>query len=84
MTLSKLQFVATNVFILITFAFIYSSLPSKTFNVERQLSFIDALYFATSTHTTLGFGDIYPVTTSGRVFTMAHAFLIFSSVAIFA
>jgi len=79
-----LQFVATNMIILITFTTIYSSLPSETFNIKRKLSFIDALYFATITHTTVGFGDIYPITTSGRVFTMVHALLIFTSLAIFA
>lgn len=83
-TPTKLQFIATNIFILITFAIIYVSLPSKSFNVDRQLTFMDALYFATTTHTTLGFGDIHPVSTSGRLFTMAHGLLIFISLAIFA
>lgn len=30
-------------------------------------SFLDALYFAVSTSTTVGYGDVVPVTTAGRV-----------------
>ena len=33
-------------------------------------SFFDAFYLAMTTITTVGFGDIHPVTTSGRVVTM--------------
>lgn len=83
MPLTKLQFVATNTFILITFALIYHLLPIKTFNVNKQLSYFEALYFATTTHTTLGFGDIYPINTSGRMFTMMHSLLIFTTACMF-
>ena len=42
------------------------------FNVESQSfnSFFDAIYWATVSLTTVGYGDIYPVTTAGRVITM--------------
>lgn len=42
------------------------------FNVEPDSfdSFFDAIYWATVSLTTMGYGDIYPVTTIGRVVTM--------------
>ena len=42
------------------------------FNVEPNSfeSFFDAIYWATVSLTTVGYGDIYPVTTAGRIITM--------------
>lgn len=44
-------------------------------NVEPDSfdSFFDALYWATVSLTTMGYGDIYPVTTIGRLVTMASS-----------
>lgn len=45
------------------------------FNVEPDSfdSFFDAIYWATVSLTTMGYGDIYPVTTIGRIVTMASS-----------
>ncbi len=42
------------------------------FNVEGDSfeTFFDAIYWATVSLTTVGYGDIYPVTTAGRIITM--------------
>ena len=42
------------------------------FNVEPESfdTLFDAIYWATVSLTTVGYGDIYPVTTAGRVITM--------------
>ena len=45
------------------------------FNVEPESfnSFFDAIYWATVSLTTMGYGDIYPVTTIGRIGTMVSS-----------
>lgn len=46
------------------------------FNVEPESfkSFFDAVYWAVVSLTTVGYGDIYPVTTIGRVIAMSSSF----------
>lgn len=46
-------------------ALVIFSVESESFN-----TFFDAVYWATVSLTTVGYGDIYPVTTAGRIITM--------------
>ncbi len=45
------------------------------FNVEPNSfnNFFEAIYWATVSLTTVGYGDLYPVTTIGRVVTMVSS-----------
>ncbi len=47
------------------------------FNIEPQSfrNFFDAIYWATVSLTTVGYGDIYPVTDAGRIITMISSFV---------
>ena len=41
----------------------------------EQWSFLDALYFSTTTMTTVGYGDLTPHTDAGKMFTIVYIFL---------
>lgn len=47
------------------------------FNVEPETfgNFFEAIYWATVSLTTMGYGDIYPITTVGRIVTMISSFV---------
>lgn len=47
------------------------------FNVEPNTfeNFFEALYWATISLTAVGYGDIYPLTTAGRIITMISSFM---------
>lgn len=47
------------------------------FNIEPDTfgNFFDAIYWATVSLTTMGYGDIYPVTVAGKIVTMISSFM---------
>lgn len=60
-----------------TLALVYiliSALVILNLEPDSFSSFFEAVYWATVSLTTMGYGDIYPVTAVGRVFTMFSAF----------
>lgn len=62
----------------LTFAVGYILIASLiVFNVEPDTfnNFFDAIYWATVSLTTVGYGDIYPVSAAGRIVTMASSFI---------
>lgn len=54
------------------------------FNVEPDTfsSFFEAIYWATVSLTTMGYGDIYPVTATGRMVTMISSIFSIAVVAL--
>jgi voltage-gated potassium channel len=61
-----------------TFAFAYILVSALVvFNVEPEsfATFFEAVYWATVSLTTVGYGDVYPVTTTGRIVTMISSLL---------
>lgn len=54
------------------------------FNVEPETfdNFFESVYWATVSLTTMGYGDIYPVTTIGRIVTMISSFVEIAIVAL--
>ncbi|MBQ9551833.1 MAG: ion transporter [Clostridia bacterium] len=62
----------------LTFAVGYILIASLVvFNVEPDTfnSFFDAIYWATVSLTTVGYGDIYPTSTAGKIVTMVSSFI---------
>ena len=62
---------------LITVLYLAIGYALVIFNVEPNTfhTFFDAIYWATISLTTVGYGDIYPVTTLGRMITMVSSFM---------
>ena len=45
----------------------------------EKWSYLDSLYFTTSTIAKIGYGDITPKTSTGRIFTIIYIFLAFGT-----
>ncbi|WP_445628052.1 ion transporter [Nostoc sp. DSM 114167] len=64
-------------FTLFTIVFIYSGLIYQVehpVNPENYGTFLDAFYFSVVTMTTVGFGDVIPISESGRLLTVLMIF----------
>lgn len=61
--------ILAGVYILISALVIFSAEP------ESFKTFFDAVYWATISLTTVGYGDLYPITTIGRVVTMISSIM---------
>lgn len=62
--------------VVIGFALVYWILPEGAWNEEHPVNgFGDGLYFSVVTITTLGFGDIYPVSLLARIFVCLEVIL---------
>lgn len=45
------------------------------YSTVERLTPLDALYLSVMTLTTVGYGDVHPVTAAGKVFTMVYVFV---------
>jgi len=73
--------ILANVVLLGVFALIYfiiNKVDSKAFNYSFNipLNFIDMVYFAIATHTTVGYGDIVPAKTYAKIIVCVHMMLV--------
>ncbi len=61
--------------LLVTLLFSLIFVSAKVFQKFEGWSFIDAIYFTVITFTTIGYGDLTPQTSVGKIFTIAFSFL---------
>lgn len=66
--------------VILAFAVIYSG--GNYLNITLN-HYIDAIYFSTVCGATIGFGDIYPVTTSGKLIVICQTFTSLSFIVLF-
>ena len=67
----SLNFVAILLFTLLYFTL--SKAGGEQFNgLDKESSFLDHLYFAFTVQSTVGFGDIYPVSPMAKIIVMAQ------------
>lgn len=67
---------------IIIFAFIYFSLKGEEHfeGLGNDASFLDCLYFAMTTSSTVGYGDISPKSQTARLLVMVHQFIVLMEV----
>lgn len=66
--------------VILAFAVIYSG--GNYLNIPLH-NYIDAIYFSTVSGATIGYGDIYPVTTAGKLIVICQTFTSLSFIVLF-
>ena len=57
------------------FMFIYNNIDHFFIPENESHSFVNALYFSLVTQSTLGYGDIYPISNVSKIVVMVHVFI---------
>lgn len=60
---------------LLVFAFAIIGLAALFYSVVEGWPYLDAVYFSVMTIATVGYGDLAPVTTVGRLFTIGYVLI---------
>ncbi len=48
---------------------------TTVYHYVESFNWIDSFYFSSMTLTTVGYGDLFPVTTFGKIFTVFYVFI---------
>ncbi|WP_251475867.1 ion channel [Stenotrophomonas lactitubi] len=74
---TPLIFVVTSILLILIFSAYYAKLHWVAFSKDDRVvtNLSEALYFSTATFTTLGFGDVVPVTAQGRWMVVVESML---------
>jgi voltage-gated potassium channel len=56
---------------------------SVFYHIVEHFGWVDAFYFCTITLTTIGYGDLVPATTAGKIFTIFYAIVGIGVIGIF-
>lgn len=73
------MFIVLNVIVIMMGALIHLLNRTKLHSKKPDdLTFFDYFYYTTLYHTSIGFGDYYPLDNYGRLITMIHVFIIFT------
>ncbi len=68
-----MKFLSVRIIIILVLAYIL--LGAVAFHFIENRKWIDSFYFATSTISTVGFGDVTPQTDPGKIFTIFYILL---------
>jgi hypothetical protein len=62
--------------VIIFFLIVYSNIDIVKSNGEKVEDFVDTLYFTTTTHSTVGYGDMGPKNKTARMWIILHHFIV--------
>jgi hypothetical protein len=86
---NKFKYVYTNLFVILLFSFIYwyygtpENFKSNThFDATENMSYLNALYFSATTHSSVSYGDITPKSKFMQIIVIAHIILLVVTISI--